>query len=137
MSSPLSVLLIDDDVGFLTANALLLKEAGFQVFTAEDGPSGLAAALEHRPDVVVLDVIMRRPDEGFVVARAMRAEPTLADTKLLVVTAAGERYGMVFEPEEQWLPVSKVIEKPTSGDELVREVKRLAGVASANAEEST
>jgi CheY-like chemotaxis protein len=128
-------LLIDDDVGFLTANSLLLRDAGFEVFTAEDGQSGFAAAMEHRPDVVVLDVIMRRPDEGFAVARAIRAEPLLADVKLLVVTAAGERYGMVFEPDDQWLPVARVLEKPTSGDELVQEVCRLAGVSAQDTED--
>jgi CheY-like chemotaxis protein len=122
-----TVLLIDDDVGFLTANAMLLEAAGFEVHTAVDGPSGLAAALQHRPDVIVLDVMMRRPDEGFVIARALRAEPVLAETKVIVVTAAGERYGMVFEPDDQWLPVAKVMDKPVLGDELVREIQRLTG----------
>ena len=64
-----TVLLVDDDVGFLKANSLLLEAAGFEVFTAEDGRAGLAAAREHRPDVIVSDVIMNRPDEGFALAR--------------------------------------------------------------------
>lgn len=137
MADQPKVLLVDDDVGFLTANSLLLKEAGCEVFTAEDGQAGLAAAMEHKPDVVVIDVIMRRPDEGFVLARAIRAEPSLAGIRLLVVTAAGERYGMMFEPDDQWLPVDKVLEKPTTGDELVREITALLARPEENAEERT
>ena len=120
-----TVLLVDDDVGFLKANSLLLEAAGFEVFTAEDGRAGLAAAREHRPDVIVSDVIMNRPDEGFALARAIRADETLADAKLLVVTAAGQRYQMLFEPDDLWLPVDKVLEKPATGGELVAEIRGL------------
>ena len=118
-------LLVDDDVGFLKATSLVLEEAGYCVLTAEDGRTGLAAAREHQPDVVVIDVIMKRPDEGFALARAIRADADLAGTKMLVLTAAGQHYQMLFEPDEQWLPVDKVLEKPTSGDELVAEITRL------------
>ncbi|HUT36911.1 MAG TPA: response regulator [Planctomycetota bacterium] len=119
------VLLVDDDPGFLKASALFLEAEGFEVFTAEDGTAGLAAAREHKPDVVVIDVMMRRPDEGFILARALRADPALAAAKLLVVTGAGRHYQMLFEPDELWLPVDKVLEKPASGGELADEIRNL------------
>jgi len=119
------VLLVDDDVGFLKANSLLLEAAGFDVLTAQDGNTGLAAAREAKPDVIVIDVMMGRPDEGFALARALRGEAGLAEAKLLIVTGAGKRYQMLFEPDELWLPVDKVLEKPTSGDELVAEITHL------------
>jgi len=125
MSDQPTVLLIDDDEGFLKATSLSLEHAGYRVLTAVDGPSGLAAAMEHQPDVIVLDVIMRRPDEGFAVARALRAEPGLDDVGILVLTAAGEKYQMVFEPDEQWLPVNKVLEKPIPAEDLVAEIAAL------------
>ena len=119
------VLLVDDDVAFLKANSLLLEAAGFEVVTAEDGRVGLAAAREHKPDVIVSDVIMSRPDEGFALARAIRADDELAGVKLLVLTAAGQRYQMLFEPDDLWLPVDKVLEKPATGDELAAEIRSL------------
>ena len=119
------VLLVDDDVAFLKANSLLLEAAGFEVVTAEDGRAGLAAAREHKPDVIVSDVIMSRPDEGFALARAIRADDELAGVKLLVLTAAGQRYQMLFEPDDLWLPVDKVLEKPATGDELAAEIRSL------------
>ncbi|MFP4055518.1 MAG: response regulator [Candidatus Brocadiia bacterium] len=130
MADKHTVLLVDDDPAFLKANSLLLRAAGYEVLTAEDGRTGLAAAREHRPDLVVVDVIMSRPDEGFALARAIRGDERLADTRLLVVTAAGQRYQMLFEPDDQWLPVDKVLEKPTSGDELVAEIGKLLAAGS-------
>ncbi len=117
-----NVLLVDDDVAFLTATSLMLRDAGYNVITAEDGRSGLAAVREHKPDVVVIDVVMNRPDEGFALARAIRGDADLAGVKMLVLTAVGQRYEMLFEPDDLWLPVDKVLEKPITGDELAAEI---------------
>jgi len=135
MTAKPKVLLVDDDAGFLRATSLVLEQAGYQVLTAQDGRAGLAAAREHRPDVVVVDVIMRRPDEGFALARAIRSDADLAATKMLVLTAAGEHYQMLFEPDEQWLPVAKVLEKPTTGEELIGEISALLGETAGGEEE--
>ena len=122
------VLLVDDDADFLHATSLMLEHAGYQVFTANDGKSGLAAAREHKPDVAILDVIMGRPDAGFVLARALRDDADLAKMKVLMLTAAGEHYQMLFEPDDQWLPVDKVLEKPTAAEKLAEEIAEvLAG----------
>ena len=125
MSSKPRVLLVDDDQALLTAVSLALESAGFDVATAEDGRSGLEAARRHKPDVAIVDVIMKRPDEGFALARAIRGDPALADTKMLLLTAVGKQYQMLFEPDDQWLPVEKVLEKPVTADELAEEIRGL------------
>ncbi len=125
MACSARVLLVDDDLGLLKALSAMLKHAGYEVVTASDGQSGMAAALKHRPDVAVVDVIMSRPDEGFALARALRAEQLLDDVKVLILTAAASQYGMVFEPDQQWLPVDRVLEKPITGEELIEEIERL------------
>ena len=130
------VLLVDDDDDFLKAYSLLLEEAGYAVITASDGSAGLAAAREHRPDVIVTDVIMKRPDEGFVLARAIRADRDLAGIKVIVLTIAAQQYQMLFEPDALWLPVDKVMEKPTTPDELIREIATLLEEAEGETEDS-
>ena len=132
MSSKPKVLLVDDDEAFLTAISLTLENAGFDVVTAQDGRSGLEAAREHKPDVAIVDVIMKRPDEGFALARAIRGDPGLADTKTLLLTAVGKQYQMLFEPDELWLPVEKVLEKPIAADELVGELSALLAPPAGN-----
>lgn len=127
MGKDVRVLLVDDDVAFLKATSILLEEAGYEVFTAQDGRTGLTAAREHKPDVAVIDVIMGRPDEGFRLARAIHGDPELSGVKMVILTAVGERYQMFFEPDEQWLPVSRVLEKSAAPGELAGEISRLVG----------
>ena len=119
------VLLVDDDAAFLKAIGLVLAQAGYTVFTAEDGKAGLAVAREHKPDAIVIDVVMKRPDEGFALSRAIRADADLSRAKMLILTAVGQHYQMLFEPDEQWLPVAKVLEKPITGDALASEISAL------------
>ena len=134
MTAKPRVLLVDDDVAFLKATSLMLEHEGYQVYVAEDGQSGLAAAKEHKPDVAVVDVIMKRPDEGFVLARAIRGDADLADMKVLILTGAGQHYQMLFEPDDQWLPVAKVLEKPTTAAALAREISAVLADSSSDRE---
>jgi two-component system OmpR family response regulator len=71
-------LLVDDNTDVLKLLAELLQLDGHEVHTAPDGPAGLDAARELRPEVVLLDVGLPGMD-GFKVARQMRADPELAD----------------------------------------------------------
>ena len=84
---PIRVLLADDQAlvraGF---RALLDAEDGLEVVAeAADGEVAVAAAREHAPDVVLMDVRMPRLD-GLEATAAITADPALADTRVLVLT---------------------------------------------------
>jgi CheY-like chemotaxis protein/anti-sigma regulatory factor (Ser/Thr protein kinase) len=83
-----NVLVVDDDRGFCQLVRRMLAATGrdFEVSHAYDGEEGLQAMRAHRPDLVLLDLIMPRVD-GFRVLEAMRGEPTLADVPVIVLTA--------------------------------------------------
>ena len=68
------VLVIDDEADVRLLYRVNLRHAGFEVLEADDGERGIAAALEHLPDAVVLDLMMPRVD-GFDVLRALRVAP--------------------------------------------------------------
>lgn len=137
MTSGRKILLVDDDAAFADATALILKQAGYDTLTAQSGKEGLAVAREHRPDLMILDVMMGRPDEGFAVARVIASDPDLAGMKVLLLSAVGERYDMFFEPDDNLLPVDKVLEKPVDADELLKTIEGLLDRAGGDAEEST
>jgi CheY-like chemotaxis protein len=79
------VLLIDDNVDTCESLSLALGLTGQQVRTAHDGRSGIAAAHELRPDVVLCDIGL--PDiDGYEVARMLRADEALRSTRLIALS---------------------------------------------------
>lgn len=85
-----TVLLIDDDSVFRTLIARSLEVEGWRVLGAEDGESGLQLAFEHRPDVILCDLLMPRCN-GFQVCRAIRARRDVA-SRIRIVVTTGSAY---------------------------------------------
>lgn len=84
----LRVLVVDDNVDTVTTLALLVQESGHEVRTAYDGPAVLEAALDFRPDVVLLDIGLPGLN-GFEVARRLRQQPALRKAVLVAMTGYG------------------------------------------------
>ena len=82
---PLRVLVVDDNEDTAASLAFLSGAWGPEVRVAHDGPAALDAALEFRPDAVVLDVGLPRMD-GFEVARRLRLVPGLERALLIAST---------------------------------------------------
>ena len=85
-----TILVVDDDPkGLHLLQSLLLGE-GYTVLPAEHGAQALVLAYDHRPDVVLLDVMM--PDlDGYEVCRRLRADETLRHVPILLLTALDDR----------------------------------------------
>ena len=83
-----SVLIADDEPNILISLEFLMKREGWQVSVARDGNEALAAIQDHRPDLVLLDVMMPGKT-GYEVCAAVRADETLAGVKILMLTAKG------------------------------------------------
>jgi PAS domain S-box-containing protein len=85
----LRVLVVDDNVDTAQTLALLLKTSGHDVRTAYTGPAALEAALDYRPNVVLLDIGLPGMD-GYAVAKRMRQEPVFHDIVLVALTGYGQ-----------------------------------------------
>jgi DNA-binding response OmpR family regulator len=82
---PATVLVVDDDPAFRAFLRAALERPDLMVVEAGDGAGALAAALEVRPDVVLLD--WRMPGEsGIDTCRRLRGEPALRHTRIAMVT---------------------------------------------------
>ena len=80
-----TILLIDDDEICRAPAAEMLRRAHWRVIEAEDGDTGLQLAVQHRPDVILCDLLMPRVN-GYQVCRAVREHIELRHTKIIVVT---------------------------------------------------
>jgi CheY-like chemotaxis protein len=80
------VLVVDDDPAVREQLSSILGERGYRVETASGGAEGLALIRQHRPDAVILDLMM--PDvDGFTVLERLRADPATLDLPVIVLTA--------------------------------------------------
>jgi CheY-like chemotaxis protein len=115
------VLMIDDDPEFVEAISNLLDAKGYDVHTASNGKEGIEKAKAQNPDIILLDVMMTTKDEGFNVARGLHDNEQLKDTPIIMMTGIRREMNLPFgfEPDEAWLPVRKVLEKPVKPEVLL------------------
>jgi DNA-binding response OmpR family regulator len=79
------ILLVDDEQDLVWAVRHSLTDEGHEVLTAYDGVEALNVAQRHRPDLIVLDIVMPRLN-GLQVCRSLRRDPTLAAVPILFLT---------------------------------------------------
>ena len=80
------VLLVEDDSDVRTVCADLLRHHGFQVLGARNGEEGLALAIEHRPDVILMDLDMPVMN-GIEATRRLRAREDGRRRRVIALTA--------------------------------------------------
>jgi DNA-binding response OmpR family regulator len=115
------ILIVDDEPNIVISLEFLMMREGHEVRVARDGEAGLAAVRTHRPDLVVLDVMMPKLD-GFAVLEAVRSDPDLAQTRILMLTAKGRE---AEQNKGLALGADAYMSKPFSTRDLVDKVKEL------------
>ena len=118
------VLVIDDDSDFVESIVNLLEARGYAVASASNGKDGVQTAKSEKPDVILLDVMMTTKDEGFNVARELHGIDDLKSTPVIMVTGVRKEMNLPFgfEPDETWLPVKQILEKPVKPEVLLNAV---------------
>ena len=89
MENLIKVLLIDDEADFTELLAANLEESGFEVNQVNDPTKAIRTAKSFAPHICVIDLVMPRMDGGDVVT-ALKADPDLAKTPVLMLTALVE-----------------------------------------------
>ncbi len=126
------VLVIEDEENLLEALKYNLEREGYTALTASDGERGLGMAREHKPDLVILDIMLPQID-GLEVCRILRREN---DTPIIMLTAKGEEVDRVVGLE---IGADDYVTKPFSMRELLARLRsvlrraRSAGMGDASA----
>jgi len=85
----MKILIVDDSRLLRIANERILVKAGYEVITAADGEEGLRLALESKPDLVLLDMMLPKLS-GQEVLQRLRTHPSSASTPVIVLTSLPE-----------------------------------------------
>ncbi|MDZ4719003.1 MAG: response regulator [Roseiflexaceae bacterium] len=124
MIRPTTLLIVDDHTEMRELLADLLKPLGFVLLFAANGQEALTRAVEHQPDLLLLDVMM--PDmDGFEVCRRLREIPATKEMPIIMVTALDDQESRITGIE---VGADDFISKPFNRAEMrarVRTIVRL------------
>lgn len=118
-----NILVIEDNVQNRYLVTFLLEKRGHRITSAETGRLGIDLAGQILPDLILLDIQLPGMD-GYAVARALKAEPTLRAIPIVAVTS----YAMVGDKEQALAAgCDGYIEKPINPDTFAAEVEAFLG----------
>jgi two-component system, OmpR family, response regulator VicR len=122
--TPKKIICIEDEPEMIDLVKLILSRYGYEVIGANGGRSGLEAIRKHKPDLVLLDLMM--PDmDGWEVYQQMKADSEMKEIPVIVVTAKAQSIDKVLG-----LHIAKVddyVTKPFGPDDLRNSIERVLG----------
>ncbi len=120
------ILIVDDDPDMVEIAASTLLVNGYEVISASEGEEGYAIAKQEKPDLILLDVMMTTPEDGFVAAQLLHKDPETNNIPIILLTSVSQVTGYKFDPEDNpdYLPVKDFIEKPFKADDLLERIKK-------------
>jgi two-component system, OmpR family, alkaline phosphatase synthesis response regulator PhoP len=113
------ILVVDDELHIVELLKYNLETNGYKVIYALDGKQGLALALEKKPDLILLDVMLPAMD-GFDVCKEVKRNKDIESVPIIMLTAKGEEFDKILGLE---LGADDYITKPFSVRELMARVK--------------
>ena len=114
-----TILVVDDEKDLLDLIEYNLKKEGFAVLKAENGEEGIAIAKEHKPDLVLMDIMMPKMD-GMEAVENMRADDELKSIPIIFLTARSDEKTEVEGLDKGG---DDYITKPISTTKLISRIK--------------
>jgi len=117
------ILIVDDDPDIVEASTLFLEREGYEIASAYNRRDGMKLVESFGPDLLILDVMMEQPDDGFAMAQDLRRQGR--KLPILMLTSVASASGLAFGRDDEMVPVDEFQAKPVEPAELVRKVKAL------------
>ena len=129
MPDPTKILLIDDDADMHHAVAAMLEPQGYQVSCRLTGHEGILAARADRPDLILLDIMLSSPSEGFHLAYDLSRDDDLKDVPVIMISSIGTMMGMDYAKElgSDYVQAEKFLDKPIDAETLLSAVGEVLG----------
>ena len=120
-----SIVIIDDDPDVREALTLILEPAGYRVTCCSTGPEGKEVIRADPPDVVLLDIMLASPSEGFHLAYELRHDEVLRAIPIIMISSIGETMGMDYARElgSEYIAAEMFLDKPLEASTVLNAVK--------------
>ncbi|MBW2366550.1 MAG: response regulator [Deltaproteobacteria bacterium] len=120
------ILVVDDEADMRIFVSTVVETSGYEALVARDGSEAFELALSARPDLVVLDVMMPKIEDGVHTYHRFKHHPDLKQTPIIMLSAIAHKtflhYVSVLAPstDGQTMEPEAYMEKPPEAAELVR-----------------
>ncbi len=127
MTHQYEILVVDDDRDIRDSLKLILEKNGYKVRQAENGTEALKELNAHKPDLMILDVMMSTDTEGFDLAYAVKQTAGLENLPVILLTAFLDKVREEGPDEfqhilgEAW-PAKWMFEKPIDSGKLLKKI---------------
>ena len=117
------ILIVDDSPSQLMGMKRIVEKLGHEAITAEDGASGVETAKAHKPDLILMDVVMPNLN-GFQATRAISKEPSTSHIPIVLVTTKDQETDKVWGMRQG---AKAYVTKPFNEQQLIETIQSLLG----------
>ncbi len=120
MPAKKKILIVDDEPDVVAFLKKRLQARDYNVISANDGIEGLKKAIDEKPDLILLDIIMPNKD-GFAMLKELKDKETTKEMPVIIISVKGES-SAIFEG--QTLGATDYLIKPYDFQELLKYIKK-------------
>ena len=121
------ILVIDDDLEFVKATRTILENKGYRIEAAYNKEDALEKVAKIKPDLILLDIMMEKFNDGFIICFKLKEDPELKNIPVLYISAITQKTGFKFNPEidGEYFWADDYIKKPVKPSDLLERVEKL------------
>jgi len=116
------ILIVDDSPTQLNVISKVLTKHGYEVITAEDGEIGVQKAVDEKPDIILMDVVMPKLN-GFQATRQITRNPATSHIPVIMLTSKDQDTDKVWAERQG---ASDYLTKPPNESDLIIKIKAFA-----------
>jgi redox-sensing transcriptional repressor len=116
-----TILIIDDDIDIVNAYTVTLSASGYKPVHALNTSDGFVMIKKHKPDLIILDIMMEQPDSGFLFLNELKEKnitiPVILSSSIARATAN------ILDVSQ--LKIKTILQKPVDLDDLIKNIKKI------------
>ena len=127
MSKPQKILIVDYDRDFVKAVSVILERKKYQVDVANSRYQAMEKITKNKPDLILLDIMMDRLDDGFTICYKLKHDSALKNIPVFAISSITEKTGFKFNPKTdgEYFEADDYAQKPIESEELLKRVEVL------------
>lgn len=127
MKQPPLILIVDNDPDFVKETRTILKTKSYKVEIAYDRNEAMEKIKHLKPDLILLDIMMKEIDDGFTICYDLKHDPELKNIPVFAISGITEKTGFKFSPKTdgEYFAADDYVEKPIEADDLLKRIEAL------------